>query len=340
MPSEIIVVNHHSLTENSRWDHLFTPGVEEALALARNANTERAYKRWGRMATVWCNAQNRTSLPMPTRTLTGFVHWLTTLEARSPQGKPLGRPYAKSSLDQAVAAILTAHDRSEQPKPSTKQARDLIKAHAKRMAAKGRRKKQSLAITLPVLRSLLAGCDLNTMRGRRDALILAMGYGMMGRRSEVTDLMIQHTGLDGAWVQTWLPYSKTDKDAEGEDIEIPALLGRGVDLGELVISVKADLSAQGIEEGGLIRALDRWGVYLDPLHPGSVNDIVKALGEEAGIEGVTAHGLRAGGPTDAADRGVPASVIARHGRWAETSTQVMTYVRPASKRKNHPLLGG
>jgi hypothetical protein len=53
----------------------------------------------------------------------------------------------------------------------------------------------------------------------------------------------------------------------------------------------------------------------------------------------TAHGLRAGGPTEAAKAGHPASFIAEHGRWSKTSPQVLEYIRPVDRWRDNPMRG-
>lgn len=312
--------------------------AREDLAKAANVNTERAYERWWNMAVAWCDTEQRTAMPMSPNTLTEFMTYL-----RRQVSERTGKPYSATSLNQALAAIRTAHNRAGfKNQPDTKDAKDVIKVHKQEGAKAGVRTRRAKPITLDVLRLLLARCDRTTLRGQRDAALLVLGYGLMGRRSELANVRIEHLSLE-EWVGVFIPMSKTDQAAAGETVEIPRHLAPDIDVAAIVVQYVAELAQIGIKDGLLFRRINRWGRVGDSLTAESISDITVALAKEAGItdaERVTAHGLRAGGPTDAAERGVPVPFIAEHGRWSKNSTQVLTYVRPADKRRNNPLLGG
>lgn len=313
--------------------------AREDLARATPPNTERAYARWWDMAVEWCAREQRTAMPMSPDTLTAFIAHL-----RRQTSERTGKPYAASSLKQAVAAIRTAHNRAgHKNQPDTRDALDVIKVHSKDRASEGARTRRAKPITLDVLRLLLAQCDRTTVRGQRDAALLVLGYGLMGRRSELADLRIEHLSLGEDWVGVFIPMSKTDQMAQGETVEIPRHLAPDIDVMTIVVEYVASLAQDHITEGLLLRRINRWGQVGESMSAESISDITVALAKAAGItdaERATAHGLRAGGPTDAAERGVPVPFIAEHGRWSKNSTQVLTYVRPADKRRNNPLLGG
>jgi integrase len=320
-------------------DRYLSAEAQEDLARATPPNTERAYARWWDMATRWCAAVGRTAMPMSPETLTDFIAHL-----RRQTSERTGKPYSTSSLKQAVAAVRTAHNRAGlHNQPDTKDALGVIKVHAKDGAKAGARTRRAKPITLDVLRLLLAKCDTMTVRGRRDAALLVLGYGLMSRRSELADLRIEHLTPAEDWLSVFIPMSKTDQAAAGETVEIPRHLAPDIDALAIVTDYLAALAVRGVQAGHLLRRINRWGHVGEGLSAESISDITVALAKEAGItdaERVTAHGLRAGGPTDAAERGMPVPFIAEHGRWSKNSTQVLTYVRPADKRRNNPLLGG
>ncbi|MCY0961153.1 tyrosine-type recombinase/integrase [Streptomyces sp. H27-H5] len=191
------------------------------------------------------------------------------------------------------------------------------------------------------MRLLLAQCDQNSLSGRRDAAILVLGYGLMGRRSELAAIQLSQLTLSDGWVTVFIPMSKTDTDAKGEDVDVPRALAPDIDAGRVVASYIEGLAEFGISSGPLLRAINIHGQVGEGLRGEAVNQIVKKLAKAANLtdaDRTTAHGLRAGGPTDAAERGVPVPFIAEHGRWSKNSTQVLAYVRPADKRRNNPLL--
>ncbi|WP_275558463.1 tyrosine-type recombinase/integrase [Streptomyces sp. 5-6(2022)] len=307
------------------------------LRRATAANTDRAYARWWRMALDWCEREGRTPLPMTAQTVAEFIGHLK--RSTSPT---TGKPYSPASLDQALSAIRTAHFRAGfEGQPNSRAARDIIKVHRQDRARDGWRPRRAKAVTLDVLRLLLAQCDTDSLSGRRDATILILGYGLMGRRSEIAACTIDQVTVTDDWVTVFIPMSKTDTNAQGEDVDIPRAIAPDIDAGAVVSSYLVGLAEHGITDGHLIRRIDVWGNVGNSMSGEAVNEIVKKLAKAANLtdaERTTAHGLRAGGPTDAAERGVPVPFIAEHGRWSKNSTQVLTYVRPAERRKNNPFL--
>ncbi len=84
--------------------------------------------------------------------------------------------------------------------------------------------------------------------------------------------------------------------------EVVYLTGRPVD------ALNAWLNAAKIDDGSIFRAIDRWGnVSRRALDPKAVNDIVKLRARMAGLDPneFSAHGLRSGYLTEAANRGIP-----------------------------------
>jgi integrase len=241
-----------------------------------------------------------------------------------------------------VAAIRTAHYRAGfEGRPNTRAALDLIKVHRQDRAKDGWRVRRAKPITLDVLRLMLARCDQGALSGRRDAALLILGYGLMGRRSELAACKIEQIAMSDEWLTVFIPLSKTDTAAKGEDIDIPRKLAPDMDAVAIVGGYLEGLAEFGATSGPLLRRIDKWGNLGESLTPDGISHIVKRIAREANLtdaERTTPHGLRAGGPTDAAERGVPVPFIAEHGRWSKNSTQVLTYVRPADRRRNNPLL--
>lgn len=318
-------------------DHNVSEETAADLRRATAANTTRAYARWWKMALDWCEQEGRSPLPMTAQTVAEFIGHLK----RSTSAKT-GKPYSPASLDQALSAIRTAHFRAGfEGQPYSRAARDIIKVHRQDLARGGWRPRQAKPITLEVLRLMLAQCDMGTLRGQRDATILILGYGLMGRRSELAACTVDQVTVSDEWVTVFIPLSKTDTAARGEDIDIPKAIAPDVDATAIVARYLAGLAEHGVVSGRILRRIDAWGNVGDSMAPAGVNDIVKKLAKAANLtdaERTTAHGLRAGGPTDAAERGIPVPFIAEHGRWSKNSTQVLTYVRPADRRRNNPFL--
>jgi integrase len=336
VPATEVEIVSEGLAPEDR-DYTISDETAADLKRATAANTDRAYARWWRMALHWCEQEERTPLPMTAQTVAEFIGYLK--RATSPT---TGKPYSPASLDQALAAIRTAHFRAGfEGQPQSRAARDIIKVHRQDRAREGWRPRRAKPITLDVLRLLLAQCDRDSLSGRRDAATLILGYGLMGRRSELAAVTIDQVTVTDDWVTVFIPLSKTDTNAQGEDVDIPRGVAPDIDAGAIVTSYLDGLAEHGCTSGHFLRRIDKWGNVGSSMTAGSVNDIVKKLAKDAKLtdaERTTAHGLRAGAPTDAAERGVPVPFIAEHGRWSKNSTQVLTYVRPADRRRNNPLL--
>lgn len=92
------------------------------------------------------------------------------------------------------------------------------------------------------------------------------------------------------------------KTTTGEQDDIVYLTGRPVE------ALIAWLQAAKIDNGSVFRAIGRWGtVSRRAIDPQSVNAIIKQRVELAGLDRgeFSAHGLRSGYLTEAANRGIP-----------------------------------
>jgi len=117
-------------------------------------------------------------------------------------------------------------------------------------------------------------------------------------------------------------YSGADHD------EVVYLTGRPVD------ALNAWIDAARIEKGSVFRRVDRWGnVSNRVLDPKSVNDIVKQRAAMAGLESreYSAHGLRSGYLTEAADRGIPLPEAMEQSRHRSVQ-QASSYYNNATRR--------
>ncbi|WP_261565306.1 hypothetical protein [Frankia gtarii] len=87
----------------------------------------------------------------------------------------------------------------------------------------------------------------------------------------------------------------------------------------------------------MLRQVDRHGRVGGRLGGQSIDRIVKRLAETAGVGPMSAHSLRAGAATSAADKGATWAAIAAQGRWNPTSNALDRYTRQIDEWKNHPL---
>jgi integrase len=185
---------------------------------------------------------------------------------------------------------------------------------AVRAAPRQRRRKSKKAVTGDVLAKLLATCAGDRLVDRRDRALLLLAFASGGRRrSEVAGLRVEDL-VDDEPVRADpadansppLPcltiHLGRTKTTTADDDEQVVLIGRSV------IALKQWLAQARIETGPLFRRIDQWGnIDRRALTPQSVNFILKARVKQAGLdpEAFSAHGLRSGYLTEAANRGVP-----------------------------------
>lgn len=294
--------------------------------------TRRAYERgWAQFAD-WCTTHGRAALPATSETLAEYVSHLVD-EDKAP-----------STIEQNIAAVRTAHRYAgHRGLPETDQARAVLRVHKRDRAERGQRKRKAPAVVLTVLRAMVDALDTDTASGVRDRALVVLGFAMMGRRSElaalrVSDLVFTEDGLT-VLVRT----SKTDQDAVGAEVKIP--YGSVADTCPVrtLRAWLAVLAENGFVDGPVFRRINRHGhVQEGGMSGAAINERVRVLAERAGVEGAeeyTAHGLRAGGPTEAARRGVPVAHIAEHGRWSKASPVVHEYVRTADGWRDNPMRG-
>ncbi|QND41082.1 site-specific integrase (plasmid) [Rhizobium leguminosarum bv. viciae] len=235
-----------------------------------------------------------------------LANWSTLTKWRGLEGA-FGSPALKSAIRLAVRAV---------PRP--------------------RRRKSAKALTGDVLAKLLATCGGDSLRDLRDRAILMVAFASGGRRrSEVASLRTEQFAVEAPVIaedNTPLPslsihLGRTKNSGANED-EVVYLTGRPVE------ALNARLAAAKIDKGSVFRAIDRWGnVSRRALDPKAVNDIVKQRVAMAGMEPgeFSAHGLRSGYLTEAANRRIPLLEAMEQSRHRSVQ-QASSYYNNADRR--------
>jgi integrase len=207
---------------------------------------------------------------------------------------------------------------------------------AARAMQRPRKRKSAKAVTGDVLAKLLATCATDSLRDLRDRAILMVAFASGGRRrSEIAGLHCEQLAVEAPIViegQPPLPslairLGRT-KTSGADREEVVYLTGRPVE------ALNAWLAVSKIDKGSVFRAIDRWGnVSKRTLEPKSVNDIVKQRAALAGLDPAefSAHGLRSGYLTEAANRGVPLPEAMEQTRHRSVQ-QASSYYNSATRR--------
>ncbi|MBY3279693.1 site-specific integrase [Rhizobium laguerreae] len=216
--------------------------------------------------------------------------------------------------------------------PSVKSAIRL----AVRAVPRTRRRKSATAVTGDVLARLLATCATGTLRDVRDRAILMVAFASGGRRrSEIAGLRREQLTVeppiempDGRPLPSLAIHLGRTKSSSGEQDEIVYLTGRPVE------ALNAWIVAAKIDSGSVFRAIGRWGnVSRRAIDPQSVNAIIKQRAAMAGLDPIelSAHGMRSGYLTEAANRGIPLQEAMEQSRHRSVQ-QASSYYNSAERR--------
>ncbi|WP_377295279.1 site-specific integrase [Rhizobium sp. SG2393] len=207
---------------------------------------------------------------------------------------------------------------------------------AVRATPRPRKRKSAKAVTADILSKLLATCRSDSLRDRRDRAILMVAFASGGRRrSEIAGLRLEQLQaeepipVDGAPPLPSLAiHLGRTKTSRADNDEVVYLSGRPVD------ALNVWLTAARIDTGSVFRAIDRWGnLSRRPLDPKAVTDIVKQRAAMAGLDPreFSAHGLRSGYLTEAANRGIPLPEAMEQSRHRSVQ-QASEYYNSATRR--------
>ncbi|QEE43466.1 site-specific integrase (plasmid) [Rhizobium sp. WL3] len=205
-----------------------------------------------------------------------------------------------------------------------------------RATPRPRKRKSAKAVTGDVLAKLLATCTTDSLRDVRDRAMLMVAFASGGRRrSEIAGLRKEQLQPEEPIVVDGGPslpslsiHLGRTKTSGAENDEVVYLTGRPVE------SLNAWLNVAKIDKGSVFRAIDRWGnVSRRPLDPKAITDIVKHRAGLAGLDPAefSAHGLRSGYLTEAANRGIPLPEAMEQSRHRSVQ-QASEYYNHAQRR--------
>lgn len=201
-----------------------------------------------------------------------------------------------------------------------------------------RMRKSAKAVTGDILTKLLLTCTTDGLRDVRDRAILMVAFASGGRRrSEVAGLRKEQLTVEppipvegGPPLPSLSIHLGRTKTSGADSDEIVYLVGSPVD------ALNAWLAKARIDSGSVFRAIDRWGnVSQRALDPKAINDIVKHRATMAGLEAAdySAHGLRSGYLTEAANRGIPLQEAMEQSRHRSVQ-QASSYYNSANRRSS------
>lgn len=267
---------------------------------AFSANTIRAYRADFNDYKAWCDGCSLEPLPATSEQLASYVD-------------SMAGDRSVATIMRRIASLGSIFRLLGQP-DTTKQA-DCVLA-LKRVRRKfSDAQKQAVPLTGDLLVRLQATCD-STILGKRDHILLQLGYETLRRRSELVrfrfdDLVKTPAGT----YRLVLRRSKTDQFGRGKQLPISP---------QLVMLIQDWQSQVGADSDYIVPHINKAGEVLNsPLPDGHVNLILQARQADAGIEldrPLSGHSFRVGGALDLLKRGVPMEKIMLRGGWKTEST--------------------
>jgi integrase len=195
----------------------------------------------------------------------------------------------------------------------------------------GAAQRQAAPATADRLRAMLDACG-DSLQGKRDRALLAVGFGGALRRSELAGIQLDDIEATPEGLRIRLRQSKTDQDGRGQTV--PVLDGRNLQVKQAL----ADwLTASGITGGPVFRTLGKGDRVLPTAITGrSIAGIVKRRAAQAGLdpEQFSGHSLRAGFLTSAAGAGATTFAMMAVSRHKKVDT-LAGYIRTAQQFKDH-----
>jgi integrase len=281
-----------------------------AQALAQKATaaaTLRAYKAdWAHFA-KWCAVHGFVPVPAEPATVGAYLasladsHAPTTIRRRL---AALGKMHRFNDL-----AWNPAHRDIQGP------LQGVLRTH-------GRPVQKAAALTLPMLRQLLATCD-QSARGRRDRALLLFGFTGALRRSELTSLHVEDVAIVAGGLRLRIRRGKTDQTGQGAEIGLP----RGKYAETCPVRAFEAWHAVACRKAGpLFRKISTAGTIGNTaLHPDAVRRILAHRVQMAGLtvdgfDRLSAHAMRVGFITAAYDQGARDEDIMRHTRHRDLRT--------------------
>ena len=178
----------------------------------------------------------------------------------------------------------------------------------------------------------------DTLIGKRDAAIIALGFAGALRRSEICNLnvndvnFLDHNEDNEQRIFLTIRHSKTDQQGKGQTV--PILDGKVI---HPISRLRLWLESAEITRGPLFQTMKRGGhLRGKPLHHSDIPRILKHYAASVGLDpkGIAGHSLRAGFVTSAAVHHARLDKIMAVTRHTNPAT-VMGYIRDADAFTDH-----
>jgi integrase len=297
--------------------------ITDFLRESRAPNTHRAYRAAVAAFSAFCEASGRRTIPASPPSVAAY------LASQASEGRRC------STVSVHAAAISYAHRVAGHPNPcDSALVREVVRGIRR---TTGVAPKQAAALTLPRLAQAVMRLDRTSVRGRRDAALVTLGFALAARRSELVALDVEDLEDDGEGLLVRVRRSKTDQEGQGAVLYVPQAREL-LDVCALR-AVRAWLRDIAETTGPLFRSIRKGGAIGGRLSDRAVDLVVRSVSRDVGgAVPFSAHSLRAGLVTTLAAQGRTELEIMEQSRH-KSSAMVRTYARELDAKRASPLHG-
>lgn len=281
--------------------------LEQYAHAARGAyadNTLKAIRRDTERFSSWCQVQGVPSIPASATVLAKYVD-----DCSENKLKP-------STISRFLSSISHVHRAAEINDPTKD---NIVKLSMKRIrrgggGGGGTSQKQAVGLTESHVAAALAVSKSQdpVVKGVRDRAILLVSRDLMLRSSELVALDFEDVAInDNGSATVLIKRSKTDQEGGGCTLWASS---------STVEALKHWFEVSSTKKGPLFRSLHRSGKVKD--HRLSTTDhyrIMRNLGNNADIGGVSGHSPRVGMAQDLVEKGADVAGVMQAGRWKSPS---------------------
>lgn len=295
-----------------------TADAANALLKARHSETtRRVYAADALRFRDWCVSSHLSPLPAEPQSVALFV------------ASEIQRGINPRTISRRLAAIRHLHREAGLLDPTAAEVVRAVLAGARRTV--GCAPRQAAPATAGAVEKMLGTCD-DSLQGRRDRLLLSLGFGGAFRRSELVALDVADIEVVEHGLRVLVRRSKTDQTAQGQ--YVPVADGPRT---RIKAALEAWLAAAGITEGPIFRPVAKGGkVLCSRLSDRSVAIVVKHRAALAGLDPAkfSGHSLRRGWITSAAEAGADVLRIMDVSRHRRVET-IRGYIQRANEFVGH-----
>lgn len=316
----VAVCLHEVLALVDDWTSALPDAVRELFLRQSSAkNTLKAYRSDLVVFWLWCLEKNKCPLPCDPVTLVEFLA----------EDKKAGRKL--STIKRRASSISWIHRKAGYLGQRNPRENPFVKESIINLCKINKDEKVDKAVELStdLIREMVTLCkeEENKVKGARDRALLLLGFASAMRRENLSQIRLEEINIVIQGLEIFIPSSKTDQRGRGHVVR----LARGqVPTTCPVMSLKDWIDISGIEEGHIFRRVFKDGKLGDKaIDPKTVSRVIQGLIGKLEIkEGkkYSAHSLRSGFASTAAQNGASIQSIKTQGNW-KSDGSLMRYIR-------------